>query len=119
MNSESIRASLLALRLFKIVTMISITKATARRVTSKKVATTAPLLSQNCLEEEVTFDDEVSLAGGSTDVTMVVDVEGSSSPILKVLLGVTSSIEEYEVVADKVGVEVVDEVIVVVVGVVI
>jgi len=55
----------------------------------------------------------------STEDTTVVDVGGSITPISKVVLGVTSLIEEYVVAAEEAGDEVVDVVKVVVVGVLI
>ena len=59
------------------------------------------------------------MEGRSADDTTTVDVEGSSRPILKVLLGVTSLIEESAAVIEEAGVEIVYEVRVVVVGVLI
>lgn len=55
----------------------------------------------------------------STEGTTDVDVEGSFTSISKVVLGVTSLIEEYVVVGGEAGVAAVDVVKVVVVGVLI
>ncbi len=71
------------------------------------------MVEEDVLPEEVPVEEE------STEDTTVVDVGGSFTPISKVVLGVTSLIEEYVVVAEEAGDEVVDVVKVVVVGVLI
>jgi hypothetical protein len=70
------------------------------------------------VDEEVGSEDETTAEEGSTDDASVVGVERSSAPISE-LLGVTSLMKEYAVVGEEAGVETVDEVKVVVVGVLI
>jgi len=116
MNSVSMSASLLVFNFFKMMTTIAIENARARRLISKNVAATAPLLSQNCVAEDVVTEDEDPVEEGSTNDSTVVDVEESSTPILKVVLGVTSGIGEYDVVVEEADVETADEVEITIVG---
>ena len=68
--------------------------------------------------EDVALEGKAPVGEGSTDDTTVVEVEKSSPALSKVLLGVTSLIKN-GVVVEEAGVEIVDEVKVVVVGVLI
>jgi hypothetical protein len=69
--------------------------------------------------EDAVFENEVPVEEGAIDDSSVVDVEESTPPILKVVLGVTSGIKAYVVVVEEADVETTVGIEIVVVGVLI